>query len=87
MQLEPLHHYTKKFQRLRVDRASGTAPHKPILLLSVIDMVAQGKIQRNRIELSPELIATFLKYWTNLGSDTHHSNIALPFFHLTSEGF
>jgi putative restriction endonuclease len=82
-----LDYYAKKFVKLRVDRARGIAPHKPILLLAVIELFAQGKITRNRIYLSPELIATFLKYWSNLGSDTHHSNIALPFFHLTSEKF
>lgn len=82
-----LKYYAKKFEKLRVDRARGVAPHKPILLLSVIELISQGKITHNRIYLSPELIATFLKYWTNLGSENHHSNIALPFFHLTSEKF
>ena len=80
--------YIKKFSKLRVDRAHGSvAPHKPILLLSVIELLQQGKIQRNQIFLSPELISTFLKYWTHLGSDIHRSDIALPFYHLTGDGF
>jgi putative restriction endonuclease len=82
-----LNYYAKKFVNLRVDRARGVAPHKPILLLAVMELISQGKIKYNRIYLSPELIATFLKYWSNLGSDTHRSNIALPFFHMTSEKF
>jgi putative restriction endonuclease len=30
-----LTYYAKKFANLRVDKARGTAPHKPILLLNV----------------------------------------------------
>lgn len=80
--------YVKKFAGLRVYRAQGNAaPHKPILLLSVIELFQQGTIQQNQICLSPELISTFLKYWTHLGSDAYRSDIALPFFHLTGDGF
>jgi putative restriction endonuclease len=79
--------YSKKFAKLRVDRVRGIAPHKPILLLSAIALIQQGIITRNRIFLSPELIATFLKYWSFLGSESHRSDIAQPFFHLQSEGF
>jgi putative restriction endonuclease len=82
------HHYARKFTKLRVDRASGNpAPHKPILLLAVIDLFEQGVIQRNEIYLSPDLTANFLKFWHRLVSTDHHSNIALPFFHLTGEKF
>lgn len=86
-QLEQLIYYSKLFTKLRVDRAHGIAPHKPILVLSVIEQIAQGKIQQNRIFLSPELISTFLKYWSYLGSGFHRSDISLPFFHLTSDRF
>lgn len=83
-----LNYYYQKFSKLRVDRSHGSvAPHKPILLLSVIDLVEQGIVRHNRIVLSAELIATFLKFWGQLGSDAHRSNIALPFFHLKSDGF
>jgi putative restriction endonuclease len=73
--------YAKKFAKLRVDKASGKpAPHKPILLLAVIDLFEQDIIQRNEIYLSPDLTANFLKFWHRLVSTDHHSNIALPFF-------
>ncbi|MBF2035944.1 MAG: hypothetical protein IGR92_10810 [Leptolyngbyaceae cyanobacterium T60_A2020_046] len=74
--------------KLRVDKASGKpAPHKPILLLAVIDLFEQEIIQRNEIYLSPGLTANFLKFWHRLVSTDHHSNIALPFFHLTGDKF
>jgi putative restriction endonuclease len=80
--------YVKQFAKLRVDKASGKpAPHKPILLLAVIDLFEQGIIQRNEIYLSPDLTANFLKFWHRLVSTDHHSNIALPFFHLTGDKF
>jgi putative restriction endonuclease len=81
-------YYGAKFTRLNVNRKAGIpAPHKPILLLTVIEMIEQDKITDNRIELSPELIATFLKYWSNLVFTPHQSNISLPFFHLKGDKF
>jgi putative restriction endonuclease len=62
-QIEQLSYYSKLFTRLRVDRAHGVAPHKPILVLSVIELIAHSKIKQNQIYLTPELISTFLKYW------------------------
>ncbi len=48
--------YLHRIKRLRLDRARGTrAPHKPLLLLTVIDLIEQGAINRNRIEPSPQL--------------------------------
>ena len=82
-----LAYYLKKFAKLGVDRAHGVAPHKPTLLLAIAELFEQNKIDRNQIYLSPELIATFLKYWSNLVTTDHRSDIALPFFHLTGDKF
>lgn len=82
-----LDYYAKKFTKLRVDRAHGVAPHKPALLLSVIEQFDKNRISRNQIYLTPELIATFLKYWSNLVTTDHQSDISLPFFHLTGDKF
>jgi putative restriction endonuclease len=79
--------YAKKFSNLRVDRSRGIAPHKPILVLSVINLFERDLIRRNQIALSPELVVTFLKYWHQLGSNSHNADIAMPFFHLTGDGF
>ncbi|MEY2977800.1 MAG: hypothetical protein RLZZ435_1939 [Cyanobacteriota bacterium] len=48
-----LSHYCHKFERLKVNKHKkrGVAPHKPILLLSVIELIAQNKIAANRIYL------------------------------------
>ncbi|MBD1853629.1 hypothetical protein [Leptolyngbya sp. FACHB-711] len=85
--IEALSYYAKKFQRLRVDRAHGVAPHKPILLLSVIEKVRREIITEDKIYLSSELIQTFLKYWSYLGSFNHNPDISRPFFHMRSGKF
>lgn len=85
--LEALVYYARKFERLRVDRAHGIAPHKPILLLSVIELIKKGIISKNEIYLSSELIDTFHKYWSFLGSDRHNPDISRPFFHMRSGKF
>ena len=81
-----LQKYIKKIERLRVDKAHGTAPHQPLLLLAVIELIEQGQIYENKIPLSPDLAETFLKYWTKVVTD-RKPDIALPFFHLKSSGF
>jgi putative restriction endonuclease len=85
--IELLNYYSIKFSRLRVDRSRGIAPHKPILVLSVIHLIEEGRITQNSINLSEELIATFKEIWSYLGSDIHNPDISRPFFHLRGDGF
>ncbi|HIK45406.1 MAG TPA: hypothetical protein IGR64_11035 [Leptolyngbyaceae cyanobacterium M65_K2018_010] len=85
--LEALAYYARKFERLRVDRAHGVAPHKPILLLAVMELVERNLLPQNYIVLSPQLTQTFLKYWSYLGSASHNPDISRPFFHMKSGKF
>lgn len=68
-------------------RTKGRAPHKPILLLSIVDGIEQGWIKGNRIELSQELIDTFFTYWNGIMGEDRNTTIALPFFHMKTEPF
>src|SRR2546421_11204045 len=78
--------YAEKFRKLRTDRARGNpAPHKPLLLLAVIDLIEQGAIPENNIEPSPMIVESFLKYWNLLSLEK--PRIFLPFYHLKSDGF
>ncbi|RJQ56511.1 MAG: hypothetical protein C4526_01690 [Nitrospiraceae bacterium] len=82
-----LDYYIEKFAHLRIDRSHGRpAPHKPILLLSIIDLIEQGIISTNEIVLTPEIVSTFLSYWNALYPD-QKGIVALPFFHLKSDLF
>jgi putative restriction endonuclease len=81
--------YIKYFNKL--NRASnktiGKAPHKPVLLLSVLQLVRDGAITSNRIFITPELVLAFKSNWNLLVDTPHICNFSLPFFHLNSEPF
>ncbi len=88
-----LAYYVKKFsprsihkQGLNVSLKDGIAPNKPILLLSVIEMISTKQITKNQILFDAELIATFLKLWGYLEPE-RKPDIGLPFYHLRSDGF
>lgn len=69
------------------DRTRGQAPHKPFLLLSILDGIDQGWITTNRIELSQNLIDTFFIYWNAVMDEDRVTTIALPFYLMKSEAF
>lgn len=80
-------YYAHRLAQLRIDRSHGRpAPHKPLLLLAVIELIERGIISRNEIEISPELVSAFLNYWGAV-YPTQKGVLALPFFHLKSDGF
>ncbi len=80
--------WLRKFQKLRVDRASKTpAPHKPLLLLAILDFVESGDIVTPQVKLTPELAFRFLGYWEIVGARGRSvGRVELPFFHLQSDG-
>jgi putative restriction endonuclease len=66
---------------------NGGAPHKPILLLSVICLFEKGIFTDNRIFVLPELVASFKSNWAKLVVTNHLPIFTLPFYHLCSEPF
>ncbi|MDO8928888.1 MAG: hypothetical protein Q7W54_07870, partial [Bacteroidota bacterium] len=63
----------------------GPAPHKPILLLVVIDGFEKGYLWGREVPISEELLTSFHDYWKLLVNTPHDANFSLPFFHLSSE--
>ena len=82
-------HYLHKFSHLKTAKVKGDlAPHKPILLLSIIQNIEQNYITTNHIHITPTLVATFKDLWSALVQNpTFTANFSLPFYHLKSEGF
>ena len=83
-------YYYNCFGNLNTAKMKGhSAPHKPLLLLSVLDLIEQGFLTSNLIELSDALINRFKEntkaYLGN--SIIFKPNIGYPFYHLTSEPF
>lgn len=71
---------------LRLNRANGRAPHKPVLLLAVLKAFDEGLIIDNRIEPTAELINLFNGYWNSLVLEPNFQRrFYLPFFYLKNE--
>lgn len=96
MEHDALTTYAERFSRLRTDKSRARwssdtlyrAPHKPLLLLAVMDSIADGVIQSNLIELTPDLGELFSVYWSLVvPMGRLRGNIAMPFWHLTGDGF
>jgi putative restriction endonuclease len=87
--------YLKKFSSLNTDKSRHRwseatchrAPHKPFLLLSIMDLIAQGQITENFIQPSFELVDTWNGYWNSIMSVGKNSTMAYPFPRLQSDGF
>ena len=85
--MEALNYYITQFAKLRRAPQYGGAPHKPILLLSILDAVEQGYITNQRIYLSEQLLALFRSNWDIWVKTPHIMSIAFPFYHLHNESF
>lgn len=92
--MTPLTPYLRQFQNLSTDRSQWDestkfrAPHKPLLLLAILDLIAEGTISSNFIELTLELGELFNLYWVKvLPMGRRRGNIALPFWFLKSDKF
>jgi predicted restriction endonuclease len=80
-----LEQYLQILAKLRTDRGRGRypeityhrAPHKPFLLLSIVDLIAQGRITQNLIEPSYELVDTFNTYWASMMPPGSTTSMAL----------
>jgi len=86
--------YLVRFARLHTQSGNhwtaltrNKAPNKPLLLLTVLDLFAQGTIEVNFIEPTAELGELFASYWKVVMPVERKGNLAMPFFHLRKEGF
>ena len=85
--IKDLAYYLHCFQKLKRDMKNGGAPHKPVLLLSIIALYEKGIYIDNQIAVLPELVATFKSFWNPLVITNHHPQFTLPFYHMKSEKF
>jgi putative restriction endonuclease len=78
-----LNHYVREFERLRVNLVDGRpSPHKAVMLLSLIQLFDEGKVQNNRIEFSPELKEVYRAFFEVVANERDHAHPYFPFFHL-----
>jgi putative restriction endonuclease len=84
----PCQHWLSKLTELKKDQSRGTAPHKPLLHLVVIDLFECGKLPSGEFRRDGELAFRFNSYWS-LGAVGRGSrpDVKLPFYHSRSDGF
>ncbi|MBI3923526.1 MAG: HNH endonuclease [Armatimonadetes bacterium] len=81
-------YWLNKLATLRIDRARGDpAPHKPLLLLVVLEMAEKGEIPGDELPLSPDLAFRFSVFWSVVAERRKQPpDVRLPFHHLSSSG-
>lgn len=87
--------YIRRIMNLHQDAIPGrwsretndVAPHKPLLLVSVLDEYIENPSKQNAIEPTLQIEERFDHYWERITKPAHKSTMALPFFHLKNDGF
>jgi hypothetical protein len=69
------------------DATLHRAPHKPLLLMSVLDLIDRQLIRSNHIELNDELRQRFMQYWVLVMTTESRPDPRTPFRHMASEDF
>ena len=90
-----LEKYLKSFTKFRIAKnkkgwsalTCHQAPHKPFLLLSTIDLIAQGQITSNFVEPSLDLVETWNTYYSSIMPPGSTTSIAYPFSRMKTDGF
>jgi putative restriction endonuclease len=81
-------YWLHKLATLRIDRARGNpAPHKPLLLLVILEMVEKGEITSREVTLSLDLAFRFSVFWSIVARRrSQPPEVRLPFHHLGTSG-
>ncbi len=83
-----LEQYAERFRRLNVNRGGGRpSPHKPCMLLAVIDWLDDRETQENCIRFAPDLIERYQRYFNAVRGPNDHPRPHYPFFFLKNDGF
>ena len=78
--------WLERLYNLRRDkRDSHERPHKPVLLLSIIDLLDRRVITSNEVPLSEELVTTFKRYFAVVRKHDDRPTIQNLFFHLCGD--
>jgi len=77
-----------RLYNLRRDkRGSHERPHKPVLLLSILDLLDKGRLKRNEVPLNDDLIKTFRRYFDAVRQHDDKPTIENPYYFLSGDGF
>jgi putative restriction endonuclease len=63
----------------------GLAPHKPILLITLLELISNVHLIENRVSVDTDLVGIFQENWRLLVNTLHQPDFTQPFFYLQSE--
>lgn len=63
----------------------GMAPHKPILLLTFLEMADKGLLRENKVQVTADLVGLFQENWRLLVSTSHTADFTKPFYYLQND--
>jgi putative restriction endonuclease len=80
--------WLERLSNLNLDRSRGAAPHKPLLLLVVFDLIEDGKLVGGLMARDGNLAFRFSSYWAIVAERrSARPDVRLPFYHIKSDGF
>lgn len=80
--------WLERLYNLRRDKCgSHERPHKPVLLLAILDLLDHGIVTKNEIPLSQDLVKTFNRYFEAVRQEDDQPSIENPFYYLCGDGF
>lgn len=87
--LKTIANFINEIKNVRVSSNSGQkAPHKPIFILTLIELIQKGHVTNNQFRFDMDMTETFVEVWNRHNNRTvFHTNIASPFVSLTLDGF
>ena len=78
-----LEYYVKAFSKLNVNRAGDhPSPHKPVMLLAVLELAEAGLLTENKICYNQELLERFRSFFQAVQKTGDACNPYFPFFHM-----
>ena len=84
--MDILQPYIKAFTHLKRGVTKyGLAPHKPILLLTLLELIEKEIVLDNHFEVNVDLVGLFQENWRLLVQTSHQSDFTQPFYYLQSD--
>jgi hypothetical protein len=77
---------SQDLSHLDVKQGPNDAPHKPVLLLTLMRAIELGLVSENKFLITNDLIGLFYSYWKELVRSNHTAKFYLPFYHLSNDG-
>lgn len=63
----------------------GRAPHKPVLIITLLELMGKGHISENKVYIDTELVGTFQENWRLLVNTLNQPDFTQPFYYLQSD--